>query len=42
MGVNVMVEILIGILMILILAFEEKRIPVFGHIEHEGAVHPSI
>ena len=41
MGVDVMVEILIGILMILIPALN-KADSVFGHTEQKGAVHLSI
>lgn len=40
MGVDVVVEILIGILVILILAHKTEF--VFGHTEQEGAVHLSI
>ena len=40
MGVDEMVEILIGILAILIPA--HKMDSVFGHTEQEGAVHLSI
>ena len=41
MGVDVMVEILIGILVILILVLNQAD-PVFGHTEPEGAFHLSI